>query len=283
MACYKLAEMTVKDLQDYLEKNRTIIIPYGVVEQHGFHLPLNTDTICAEELAWRIGDCMDWAVAPAVGYCFSGGMLEGTINIKPNTFALMMGEIIESLTLQGFENIFILPGHGGSESLEILKESLRILKWVNPALHKVMVQMLLVWNLSDEFTSAYKAKDYHAGYIETSLMLHFRPELVRRKIVMDEPDVADMLRNDPDSYQSRTSFTTMRGEICNTSQRKEVKVGVMGYPEKGSADLGRRLTDTIVNNAAVALAQAVAQADDTRKSGQMVEHANQNVLKILTV
>lgn len=283
MAGYKLAEMTVKDLQGYLKKSRSIILPYGVVEQHGFHLPLNTDTIVAEEVATRLADRMGWAVAPAIGYCFSGGMLEGTINIKPNTFALMMGEIVESLALQGFENIFILPGHGGSESLEILKESLRILKWLNPALHKVMIQMLLVWNLSDEFTTAYKTKDYHAGYIETSLMLHFRPELVRKEIVMDEPAVAEMLRNDPDSYQERTSFTAMRGEICNTTQRRAVKVGVMGYPEKSSAELGKRLTETIVNNAAVALAQAVTQADAARKTGKMVDHANQNLLKILSV
>lgn len=95
--------------------------------------------------------------------------------------------------------------------------------------------------------------------------------------------LAEMLRNDPDSYQERTSFTAMRGEICNTRQRQAVKVEVVGYPEKSSAELGKRLTETIVCNAAVALTQAVTQADAARKTGKMVEHANPNQLKILSV
>jgi creatinine amidohydrolase len=275
--------MTVKDLQDYLEKRQTIILPYGVVEQHGFHLPLNTDTIIAEAFAERIADSMDLAVAPAVRYCFSGGMLTGTINIKPNTFTLMMGEIIESLVLQGFKNIFIFPGHGGSESLEILKESLRILKWVNPSLHNTMIAMVLMWNYSDEFHNAYKLKDYHAGYVETSLMMHFRPELVKDEIIMDESEVSEMLRNDPDSYQLRRSFTSLPGEICNTSQRPEVKVGVMGYPERSSRELGKRLAETVVLNASKKLSEAVKQADEARNSGKMIEHKNPEMLKILEV
>jgi len=132
MQTVKMGEMTVGELQQYLKTNRTIILPYGVVEQHGHHLPLDTDIRNAEILGAKLAEKLGCIVAPTLNYCFSGGMLTGTVNVKPNTFSNMMGEIVESLTLQGFENILILPGHGGSESLLHLKESLRILKWLNP-------------------------------------------------------------------------------------------------------------------------------------------------------
>jgi creatinine amidohydrolase len=266
----RLGEMTVNELQDYLKKNRTIILPYGLVEQHGFHLPLDTDirnsTLLGERLAEEIG-CI---IAPSINYCFSGGMLTGTVNVKPNTFSNLVGEIIESLALQGFENIIILPGHGGSESLVHLKESLRILKWLNPALKDTLIMMLSVLSFSPTKERIFNSGDYHSGEGETSVMLYFCPEVVRQKIVMDEPAVAEMLRKDPDAYQKRTKLTGLNEEIPFTEQRPEIRVGVNGHPEKASAETGRKIMEEFVKNAGIFLRKAIADADEARrKNGRM--------------
>ena len=134
MKSYRMQDMTFPEVKEYLKTNKTIIIPYALSEQHGTHLPLDVDIRNCNFMSAKLAEKLDCIIAPTLNYTFSGGMLPGTINVKPNTFSNLVGEIIESLALQGFENFIIVPGHGGSESLLHLKESLRILKWLNPAL-----------------------------------------------------------------------------------------------------------------------------------------------------
>jgi len=275
--------MTVEEVQAYLKKNQTIILPYALCEQHGYHLPLDTDIRNAEYCSAALAEKLDCIVAPVLNYTFSGGMLPGTINVKPNTFSNLVGEIIESLTLQGFRNFIIIPGHGGSESMLHLKESLRIQKWLNPALADDLIMLCPIWDFSPTWTKLFKTRDYHASEAETSLLLHWCPEVVRKKIVMDKPAVAERLRDDPDSYQKRVSFTTLKQEVVQTSQRADVKIGVMGYPERASAELGAKIEAEFLKNAGRELSKAIKAADQARKSGKRIVHEDNDKLKILAL
>ena len=272
--------MTVEEVQAYLKMNRTIILPYALCEQHGYHLPLDTDIRNAEYSSAVLAEKLDCIVAPVLNYTFSGGMLPGTINIKPNTFSNLVGEIIESLTIQGFRNFIIIPGHGGSESMLHLKESLRIQKWLNPALADDLIMLCPIWDFSPTWTKLFQTRDYHASEAETSLMLHWCPEVVRKKIVMDKPAVAERLRNDPDSYQKRVSFTTLKQEVVQTSQREDVKIGVMGYPERANAALGAKIEAEFLKNATKEIGKAIKDADKARKAGKRIDHADNAKLKI---
>lgn len=283
MKHYRMQDMTVRELQEYLKSNQTVILPYALCEQHGFHLPLDVDIRNAEFCSKALAEKLGCITAPVLNYTFSGGMLQGTINVKPNTFSNLVGEIIESLVLQGFRNIIILPGHGGSESLLHLKESLRILKWLNPALRDTLILVTQIWDFSPTWTKMFDGQDYHAAYAETSLLLHWCPEVVRENIVMDEADVAERLRQDPDSYQLRESFTDMKQEVVQTSQRSDVKVGVMGFPEKASAETGKKIEAEFLENAVPAIQNAIIQADEARRSGKRIIHADNVKLKIRSV
>lgn len=276
--------MTVEEVQLYLKENQTIILPYALCEQHGYHLPLDVDIRNAEYISAALAEKLDCIVAPTLNYTFSGGMLEGTINVKPNTFSNLVGEIIESLSLQGFRNFIILPGHGGSESLLHLKESLRILKWLNPALKDSLILLTQIWDFSPTWTELFDKQDYHAAWAETSLLLHWCPEVVKLdKLKMDVPEVAERLRSDPDSYQLRESFTDLKQEVIQTSQRSDVKIGVMGYPEKASAELGAKIEKEFLDNAVPALTKAIADANEARKSGKRLVHDNGGKMKIRAV
>lgn len=275
--------MTVEEVQEYLTHNQTIILPYGLCEQHGYHLPLDVDIRNAEYTSQHLAEKLDCIVAPTLNFTFSGGMLPGTINVKPNTVSNLIGEIIESLTLQGFRNFIIIPGHGGSESALHLQESLRIQKWLNPLLKDDLIMLCPIWDFSPTWTELFKNRDYHAAWAETSLLLHWCPEVVRKEIVMDEPQIAERLRDDPDSYQHLESFTELKQEIVQTSQRDDIKIGVMGYPEKATAELGKKIEDEFLQNASAELGAAIQAADEARKNGTRIVHENNAKLKILAV
>ena len=103
--------MTVEEVQAYLKKNQTIILPYALCEQHGYHLPLSTDIHLSELIGKLLAENLGCIMAPALTYCFSGGMLPGTINVKPNHFSAVVTDIMESLTVQGFRKIVIVDGN----------------------------------------------------------------------------------------------------------------------------------------------------------------------------
>ena len=280
-----MGDMTVKEVREYLETNPTVIFPYGVVEQHGHHLPLSTDIHNAEYFAHALARRLGCIAAPTLNYCFSGGMLPGTINVKPNNFSNLVCDIVESLALQGFRNILIFPGHGGSESLLHLKESLRILKWLNPALHSVMILLLRRSDYSPRARAAVvEERDYHAGKTETSMMLSYRPDLVQMDaLAMDEPAVTERLREDPDAYQERVTLTGFKEEVINTRQRDDVRVGVMGRPERASAEIGRLDHEEALDRMAPALLEAVVRADEARRDGKWVVMRDEEKLRMFNL
>ena len=281
---HRLQDCTFPEVAEYLKSNQTIILPYALSEQHGAHLPLDVDIRNADFISAKLADRLDCLIAPTLNYTFSGGMMPGTINVKPNTFSNLMGEIIESLHVQGFRNFIIIPGHGGSESLLHLKESLRILKWLNPALQDALILLAQIWDFSPTWTRLFDERDYHAAWAETSLMLHWCPEVVRKdRIQLDAPEVAERLREDPDSYQLRESFTDLKQEIIQTSQRPDVRIGVMGFPERATAELGAQIEQEFLDNAAPAIQNAIAAADQARQTGSRIVHGNGDRMKIRAV
>ena len=273
MRTHAMGEMTVKKIREYLKSNKTIIVPYGVVEQHGYHLPVSMDIHNAEVQSYCLAEKLDCIVAPPLNYCFSGGQLPGTINVRPTTFCAMMCDIVESLASQGFENILIYPGHGGSESLAQLKEALRILKWLNNSLEHVMIMILRRgdhWRRPAE--PGVSGYDFHAGDAETSLMLAYRKELVQLdQLEMDEPALAERMRHDQDAYQLCTSLSGEPQEIPTTRQRPEIKVGVMGYPELASAEYGKLAVESAISAMAEMVKKAIADADENRRTGNRIE------------
>ena len=100
---------------------------------------------------------------------------------------------------------------------------------------------------------------------------------------MDFPEVAERLRDDPDSYQLRESFTELKQEIVQTSQRPDVKIGVMGYPERASVETGKKIEAEFLENAVPALQKAISDAEEARRTGKRIIHEDQQKLKIRSI
>jgi len=248
MKAYLWEFMTVKEMKAALKKTKTVIFPIGVIEQHGYHLPLNTDVYNCYELARLVSEKTRCLVAPPLTYTFSGGTLPGTININPQVVSLIIIEACRSFASQGLKNIIVLLGHCGSENQKATQEAADMFLRQNPDL-KVNLALLPFTDLSASVKKAFKDKDYHAGYMETSLMLYWHPEFVHKdEIVTDKKYILNMLRQDPDSYQVKKKSIPNKYICPNIYQHPEIKVGVMGDPSKASVEFGKKVVRECVAN-----------------------------------
>ena len=261
--------MTVKMVREYLARKRSIIIPIGVVEQHGYHLPLKTDAIVAERVGWMIGRETGVLVAPVMYQSFSGGGLPGTINISPAVMSLVVSDMLLSLAAQGFRNFYLFLCHGGSENARALDDALKMLLRNNPAFSDAMLALLPIWKFDPSgmgWKKALDEGDWHAGWLETSMIMALAPELVRMEDLASDPEpLRDRMIEHPDNYQHAEKIVDDEFTVPRMTQRPDVRIGVMGHPEKASAELGRRIIEATVEAASAKIKELESKADGVYK------------------
>jgi creatinine amidohydrolase len=153
------------------------VLPWGATEAHNYHLPYATDVyetaaVAAESarIAWEQGAKI--AALPAVPFGVNTGQLDIplTINMNPSTQLAVLRDVVESLELQGICKLVVLNGHGGNDFKHVLREL--------QGATEVFVSTLNWWTCVDTQPFFQNAGD-HGGELETSLMMHLQPELVR--------------------------------------------------------------------------------------------------------
>lgn len=240
--------MTVKEIVTILKKVKTIILPIGCIEQHGYHLPLNTDVYNAYELAKIVSKVTGCVIAPPIVYTFSGGTLAGTINVNPAVLSLYIQEIIREITRIGFKNIILLLGHAGTESEYAIRNAADIFLRQNPE-KKVNIAIYPCWVYSKTVQEAFKNKDFHSGCFETSLMLYWHPELVHKKMIRtDSNEIMEMFKKDQDAYQVKEKLLNHEAVVPYIKQHPKIKIGVMGEPKKASYKLGKQIVKECITS-----------------------------------
>jgi len=158
------------------ESYQVAVLPWGATEAHNRHLPYATDTIQSEavarlaaERAWRAGARV--LVLPAIPIGVQTGQREVPfcLNLNPSTQHAVLRDLSTSLVDHGIRWLVILNGHGGNDFRQIIRE----LQGESPLLI-AQVNWYQAVNAREFFTEP----GDHAGELETSVLMHLRPELV---------------------------------------------------------------------------------------------------------
>lgn len=229
-ADYKTAEF------DAIDPDRTIaVLPTAAIEQHGPHLPVGVDTMINEgmldTLCARLPDDLDIRILPiqAVGKSNEHIRAPGTLTLPAEVTIQMWVEIGLSVARTGIRKMAILNSHGGNmEIISIVSRELRI--------KANMLAGKCQWGAFGYPQGMYSADELkygiHGGDIETSLMLHFRPDVVDMAKAANFRSSAQDLPED--AWFRPTGPTSFGWLACDLNE-----AGTVGNASAATAEKGR--------------------------------------------
>jgi creatinine amidohydrolase len=180
----KWEELTVGDFRAAITKSQgTCLLPFGILEKHGPHLPLGTDLLNVRYVAEHAAEQEYAVVFPAyyAGQIFEAKHQPGTIAYSPELQLSLLQETTDEMARNGCKKVVIVNGHGGNEHLLPFFAQSQLYK---PHDYVVYVQ----WGHEAPKRAAAEKKgpDYHAGERETSDVLVSHPDLVHMDRAKDE-------------------------------------------------------------------------------------------------
>lgn len=237
----QLAEATWTEVDD--ADAEVALLPVGSTEQHGPHAPLGTDTLAAEAVAAEAADRLpadEILVAPPipVGVSEEHRHFAGTMWVSEDAFRAYVREAAASLAEHGLEEIVYVNGHGGN---------VHALREVAGRLTRDGVARAVPFT----WFEAVEAEEMgHAGPLETGLVRHVAPELVR------EDRVDEAVAGASQGWGEWVSGVNLAFDSAEFTAS-----GVVGDPREGDAERGATLLDGAAEGL-IALLEAMAERDE---------------------
>lgn len=220
------------------ECGKVILIPIGHTEQHGFHLPLSVDTIIIDSIAKGTAakvPTRSYAM-PVMPYGVSThrSSFAATMNAGGRAFEDFWLAVIDVLVGRGFDRFYLMSGHGGNSSFLV-----NIVKYAGERHRRIFCATTWLHTsgrIGAEALQKYRTSKIggmgHAGELETSYMLHLRPNLCQMDRVVDETDFVAT----PDYYMDWIEGGSL---VANPPWDDDTKTGAYGAGSQGTAEKGR--------------------------------------------
>ena len=186
MSKIRYDELTWPEAREAVSRQPVVLLPFGAVEDHGPHLPLNTDNviveaICLESAARAPGEML---VMPRVAYGLDEHHMDfpGTISVNMQTLLANVADVIISVARHGFTYALIVNGHGSNAAIadlaarKVVLETGIICGAISP---NAAVDPALAEPILSQMRRSGPGGIAHAGEYETAMMLHLRPDLVQ--------------------------------------------------------------------------------------------------------
>jgi creatinine amidohydrolase len=239
---YILSELNYADVK--AGEYEVAVLPFGATEPHNLHLPYGTDwfegTLMGEAICARAHEMgAKVLLLPTIPYGVENNMRECRLamNVQQATLNLLVTDLVDSLVNHGIRKIVLLNSHGGNEWKPLLRD-----------LHGRTPARLFLCNwfkvLDDVYGSIFDQKDDHAGEMETSLILAWRPELVAKKR-------DGSLAADPGAVNASRFEAVNKGWVSITRPWHLLTTNTgSGNPHGATAEKGRRAVELIVQRLA---------------------------------
>ncbi|MGB8520480.1 MAG: creatininase family protein [Candidatus Tumulicola sp.] len=264
LAKYRYGELTWPEVKQAAQEGRVAIVPIATLEDHGRHLPIDTDlrlcTAVCEEAAARAGDRV--VLVPAINHGYSPHHLDfpGAITIGAHTLIDYGVDVCRSLAHHGFRKILIVNGHGSNTPFIDIIARLAVVEtgvlaaavnyWAAPGVREVAESL----RESDRIGGM-----NHACEFETSLYLALAPELV------DMSQAVRELSHRP-SKNYWGDLIGGDGPLVMMEHWSAISdTGVMGDPTKATPEKGRALFDAAAAGIVELVDEMRARASAQRK------------------
>jgi creatinine amidohydrolase len=235
-----LGDLTYAEVSEHLRESSVLCLPMGAIEQHGAHLPLDTDVVVAAGLTRcivaRWGDEFDLWQLPTfpIGLSREHDWAPGTLSLSVACFVAVVRDIARALTRAlPARNLVILNGHGGNRGVleNILHELKGDFGFNACAVHPFDLARV-------ESTPA--VPDVHGGQSETSVMLALAPDRVRMTLLQQSG-----VRHDPPTVEAlifdRGATWPWRSDDAGLGHG-----GIIGDARGASAELGAAIIERVV-------------------------------------
>jgi len=248
-----MAEMTWPQFAERMQAQPVVFLPTGMTEQHGPHLPMGVDHLLPTAIAALVAREVGGIVAPSINYGYksmprSGGgpSFPGSTGLDGGTLSAVVRDIIRELARHGVRRICVIDGH--YENLWFLNEGIDLaMREVGHTGLRVMClqhwEFLTEETLGRVFPDGYPGIELeHAAVLETSLMMHFHPDLVRADRI---PDNAPMDAPPYDVWPARTEWVPESGSLTSAAAASADKGALMAeeYQRDMAAAVRRELME----------------------------------------
>jgi creatinine amidohydrolase len=239
MPLLRLGELTMPAFAA-LDPKPTLLVPVGIVEEHGPHLPLDADSIQAQHTCDATAERIGGLVAPLVGYgnCSSTKHFPGSFSLRFDTVRAIATDILGDCERHGLRTVAFVSGHAGGAHMRALK--LAAEEFLDDGAD-MRIYVLADYELLDGFDAKAAAGvdvprwDGHAGAIETSRVLALRPDLVVGR--------------------GKAHQVRFPDHLVERDASRHFPAGVMGDPTLASERLGKAANGWIVDRLVDALSR----------------------------
>ena len=242
-----LGDLSALQLSAELSKDSIVVLPLGAIEQHGPHLPLNTDFVVADAVSRAAvdkfgADTNAWLL-PTLPFTKSNehAWAAGTMWLSATTMMAVIDDIGRCVASTPAKKIMFINGHGGNSALMAMMNRELRLKY---GLQTFLAHPHMPADQGGSSAESELGMGVHGGVDETSVMLHLRPDLVDMSLAVRRVPEG-LAKNEQVKFGGRVAFGWLSNDFFPE--------GHIGDPTGASADLGARMFSGAVESLGTAM------------------------------
>ncbi len=242
-----LGDLSALQLSAELSKDSIIVLPLGAIEQHGPHLPLNTDFVVADAVSRAAVDNFGaetnaWLL-PTLPFTKSNehAWAAGTMWLSATTMMAVIDDIGRCVASTPAKKIMFINGHGGNSALMAMMNRELRLKY---GLQTFLAHPHMPADQGGSSAASELGMGVHGGVDETSVMLHLRPDLVDMSLAVRRVPEG-LAKNEQVKFGGRVAFGWLSNDFFPE--------GHIGDPTGASAELGASMFTSAVDSLGIAM------------------------------